>query len=496
MHTFVLLLEKLNSDSTPTFFIYNAKPTLQSIGVHATEMSTSPVSVIGKDPATTNGFQTPLPSTGKPASLHPPALLRTSTSLFSALPRSGNLRKLPSLSKIPVARDPAEARQDATAPTQLLRVSASVPLLPARRPSKLEPLGQHLRHAVHGVASPVLSPSPNSRARAKIAALNKRVRQLDLSSLLDDSIGEDVESERKSCVAALREALRSNLDRVVDLFHSLDTDQSGFVDEEEFAIGVQAVCGDDLDFSQEDVNVLFGSFDLNGDGKLTYYEMHSMLKLKRPYKKELLALADPLPAWPELPRKLERFRVELLELHRVHSHLRKGSVQARMRRYSPNEERGRWLERSFKAYEESAHDRMLRSSAALSFPEFIRLYYPKRDVSGKDCEIMAKWVEEVNKVKTAHQALRALEEDAAIIEDLDTDGSGTVSMGEFLKLSKAMGVERSECRLCFRLADVERTGELSIPVMGMVLQQLRQRAAERKQEQTQTGQVLRAWCVA
>lgn len=220
-------------------------------------------------------------------------------------------------------------------------------------------------------------------------------------------------------------------------------------------------------------------------------------------------MAEPPPAWPTLPPKLLKWRGEVLELHRMHSQLRKppdGSRPGSRCRSRPgsrscsrpcsrqnvndasSELRGVNLEREYAPPAELAYEKLLKRAAGLSFAELLRLYFPPSTrVSARDCEQMASWVREVQEVKAAHQHLRSLEEDAKMIEALDTDSSGTISKSEFLQLVTLMGLDRAECRLRFREADVAHAGELSIPRMGAVLQQIRQEGLQERHMELQDG---------
>jgi len=417
------------------------------------------------------------------------------TSSLHTLPGATNLRKPPCL---PALQDAARGTADATL-TPSLGMSASASMLPGRRPLKLTPMeslmsrsqkiiAQAARPAVDSLV-PSSSPSPNTKTRRRFAATKQaldivkdRVSSQDLEDMLDASIG-DGQANRKASVQMLKESLRSNLERVTDLFHTLDKDCSGSIDAAEFESGVRAICGD-LHFEREDVQALFEEFDRNHDGEITYLEMHRVLKSKIQYKQELLALAEPLPEWPALPPKLVKWRVEILSLHRMHGQLIRNSDGGARRRHqcqAAREPRAPAdLMREYVAPAEMAYEKLLRRAAGLSFAELLRLKFPpSARVSSRDCEQMASWADRVHEVKAAHQNLRSLEEDAAVIEALDVDGNGTISKTEFLQLSSLLGLNRAECRLRFREADVAHSGELSIPMTGVVLQTLKKEGAQR-----------------
>ena len=419
--------------------------------------------------------------------------MRTSRSLHT-LP--GNLRRPLCL---PALQDAARGTADATL-TPSLGMSASASVLPSRRHLKLTPMESIMSKSQNIIAqaarpvdvdslAPSSSPSPTTKTRRRFAATKQaldvvkdRVSSQDLEDMLDASIG-DGQANRKASVQMLRESLRGNLERVTDLFRTLDKDGSGSIDAAEFGSGVRAICGD-LHFEREDVQALFEELDCNRDGEITYLEMHRVLKAKIQYKQELLALAEPLPEWPALPPKLVKWRVEILSLHRIHGQLVRNSdcgARCRHQRQAAREPRAPTnLMREYVAPAEMAYEKLLRRAAGLSFAELLRLKFPpSARVSSKDCEQMASWADRVHEVKAAHQNLRSLEEDAAVIEALDVDGNGTISKTEFLQLSSLLGLNRAECRLRFREADVAHAGELSIPMTGVVLQTLKKESAQR-----------------
>lgn len=351
------------------------------------------------------------------------------------------------------------------------------------------------RHVELDGAAAAASPSPNTKTRRRFAAtkqalddIRERVSKQDLEGLLDASIGHNQE-EGKACLKVLKESLRNNLGRVTDLFHAIDKDRSGSIDASEFQAGVLSICGSECD--HQSVQALFSELDGDADGQVTYKQLHRILNAKRPYKQELLATAEPLPEWPMLPSKLVKWRVEVLELYRIHCQLRKPSYgsqpgsRCHLRPFIFNEGASQGtLKREYAPPPELAHEKLLQHATGLSFAELLCLYFPRSTrVSAKDCEMMASWARQVQEVKAAHKNLRSLEKDAVMIEALDTDGSGTISKSEFLQLSKLMGLNPADCRLRFREADVAHAGELSISKTGAVLQQIRQEDAKRLLEQ-------------
>lgn len=84
------------------------------------------------------------------------------------------------------------------------------------------------------------------------------------------------------------------------------------------------------------------------------------------------------------------------------------------------------------------------------FSDFLRLYYPVHEMSTAATLALAEWITSVERVQSERARLKSLEEDARLIESLDTDGSGTICLAEFIGLSDKMKLPRSEMRVAFR----------------------------------------------
>jgi len=83
------------------------------------------------------------------------------------------------------------------------------------------------------------------------------------------------ESSDKSVQVQLREALRANSARVIDLFRDWDDNQSGTVDKQEWRKAMFQL-GFDVSLSQ--IDALFTAFDPDGSGSVDYRELSKLLQ--------------------------------------------------------------------------------------------------------------------------------------------------------------------------------------------------------------------------
>ena len=74
----------------------------------------------------------------------------------------------------------------------------------------------------------------------------------------------------------LREKMRANRTRVMDLFKQWDKDESGLVSRDEFARGLSK---SGVQLRDADVTLLFDFFDVDGSGTIDFYEMNEQLRV-------------------------------------------------------------------------------------------------------------------------------------------------------------------------------------------------------------------------
>ena len=77
-------------------------------------------------------------------------------------------------------------------------------------------------------------------------------------------------------------APQANHSRVVDVLRTWDTDGDGVISRKEFEKGLRAL---GLDGDQAEIDELFASMDVNGDGTLDYTELHRLLRVGAAAKK-------------------------------------------------------------------------------------------------------------------------------------------------------------------------------------------------------------------
>ena len=82
-------------------------------------------------------------------------------------------------------------------------------------------------------------------------------------------------SAEMSAIDRLREALRANLERVTDLFRTLDENLNGMISKKEFRRVIPQL---GLQLSAATVDELFDTFDVDGSGHLEYHELKKKLR--------------------------------------------------------------------------------------------------------------------------------------------------------------------------------------------------------------------------
>ena len=266
------------------------------------------------------------------------------------------------------------------------------------------------------------------------------------------SPGADATSDAKMySPEGLRKALRAETIyvRLIDLFRKFDTNQSGDVDKKEFVAAVMATIGSRC--SKEMAAKLFVEFDMDGSGKISYKELRDTLKAVDQ------RLAKVTIAKPDLPVNLQARKHEVLHLH--------------------------------EQFEKQSLVTGPTASVKLpSFMEVLKLKYP-RDSK----EVLSRLQQYANEHVTAKEAAseaKTREGDLALIESLDADGNGSISISEFMGLCKLTGLGKAHMRRKFREKDYGNAGELNQHQMREILEELRSdskvRDAQRKGQHGQS----------
>jgi len=231
---------------------------------------------------------------------------------------------------------------------------------------------------------------------------------------------------------SLRDMLRKAdvMDRIIDLFRRFDVDKNGEVDVGEFEHAITTTLPQ---VRSGEVQALFVQFDSDQSGFISYNEMRDTLK-STIVKVKAFQL-------PSLPRDLQSRKREVLDLFK--------GLEAKRRN----------------------NDHVAPGINPPTFEEALRMYYPK-DTKGQ-ISILVKWVNEVMSVKAEAAEARTREADSALIKEIDTDGNGTISLPEFVELSKRTGLSKVQMRARFREKDFGNAGQLGLDQMREVLNELR-----------------------
>ena len=177
-----------------------------------------------------------------------------------------------------------------------MAAAATRPMQPPPRPPSVSRLLSRARHAAHAarqslfsagtIASwdPVLSqyqehdsagpssappPPPKPKKSEHLCALLEQA-YVDLDPLPC--------ADRRTTMHtdSLRQVVNANLQRVMDIFHQLDTDDSGEVDRREFHTGILTLVGNEHPTSELDE--LFDTIDTSGDGRISYRELYRTIR--------------------------------------------------------------------------------------------------------------------------------------------------------------------------------------------------------------------------
>lgn len=377
---------------------------------------------------------------------------------FGRMQASQSEGALPALSSAPKpsgdAKDRAANLGAVTAATAHSYFNASN----ERDELKVEGLENTLLGAILNAVDSRFEESGPQHASDAVAAMQKRKKDKKnsveaLARMLDDSLvptayevqlakrGPGMDEIRVQ-VQSLREALRRAdvLDRVIDLFHKCDFDGNGEISLKEFTDTIKSILPETR---MVDIHAIFSEFDESGDGSISYEELILTLR-----KKDTIA-TNAFVVKP-LPKDLQPRRRDVLNLYKDIAQQKAtisggGSVP--------------W------------HDARLPNFEPSNFEEALRLYYPKdtREIRSR----LIQWIEDVLKCREATLERNVAEADAAIIKQLDVDGSNTIDITEFCELSKRTGLSKTAMRARFRDKDFGNSGLLSIEQTREVLRELR-----------------------
>ena len=118
--------------------------------------------------------------------------------------------------------------------------------------------------------------------RSEFRAAVRMALNVPASDAACDALFDDYDADRSGVISYvellrtfLRGALQGSLSRVVDLFKRLDTNGGGWIDRREFRQAIRAM---GFDAPREEVDAIFDEVDADGSGKVSYRELHKLLR--------------------------------------------------------------------------------------------------------------------------------------------------------------------------------------------------------------------------
>ena len=297
----------------------------------------------------------------------------------------------------------------------------------------------------------------SSRSNSRDIILDKqhavrRPSRKSLSSLLDEMqvpevvvVRERQAAQRQAATTMISaDVLRKRMlrpdtfDRIIDLFPKVDTDGNGSLDEQEFTNAINQTIDD---ANPADVTKLFREIDRDRSGLISYEE------LKDAFRTAAERAARSKYVEPPLPVHLQRNKRDIFLLYRQFE--KQGVIAA-----------------------QSTNENVAKFVTAPAFEQCLRMFYPNQ--TKEDITSMARWSEALAAAKAAAQAEKTRRKDEELVAALDVDSSGTISVNEFVELSRRTGLTKVQLRARFRDKDYDNTGTLNMNQMVDVLHELRE----------------------
>lgn len=385
----------------------------------------------------------------------------------------------------PVSRRPR--RRTKTSPQKLEKVTTLLPPLDSTdpgatssQPAVVDPSADPLADQL-----PALRPQPARRIRADLASL------LDKALLGEIGTGEGVHARVAPCRSTARSmAGRSmagrkdlvqqlcagnNLERIVELFHRSHHNGfgSGFVDKREFyqmLIGVVGI------YDRPEVDSLFGRFDPERSGYISYREFQTAIKREQretgaapvvPDAKALVRAGASKMRWRKAAEDFAlapgagvggAFKAAVAQAAAA---ARQGQsvINPTMPSAPLHVMRKRELIGLVKTFDEQQEAGVCRVK---SIRQLIKISYPK--APPVEVDTMLDFIKSMKTFEA--DAIKETKERKREVEDLflalDTECAGSIELGEFLRLSDNTGVSQERLTELFSAQDVHGSGSLDM----------------------------------
>jgi len=254
----------------------------------------------------------------------------------------------------------------------------------------------------------------------------------------------------------LRTAIRSNLQRVMDLFRELDEDGDGEIDRNEFRKGMQILMG--KSYPMDELDELFDSIDTSCDGTISYRELYRTVRSPTFLRAASASCTRPALCATQRMATAGRGGRVLEAAGDASGYLEAMSADGGTKPFL-HPLREKEVLRLFHEFKSQHADGVCRVPR---FDRLLRLKFPTESKEMISAMMSACISREQSRAqaaaeKTAHSKL--VEQ---IFETLDEDGSGTISINEFLQLSKTIGLPKSKLRAIFAARDTDGSGALDM----------------------------------